>query len=70
VGKLFLLGTARYFGCRHCHELTSRSAQTHDKGVDAFRRHPELVAALLATPERCSLAQPMLLLKTIDTCCR
>jgi hypothetical protein len=27
VGKLFLSRGAKYFGCRHCHNLTHRSAQ-------------------------------------------
>jgi hypothetical protein len=47
VGKLYLPPRARYFGCRHCHRLTYRSAQEHDKRVDLLCRHPELIDALL-----------------------
>jgi hypothetical protein len=51
VGKLYLPPGRRYFGCRHCHGLTYTSAQTHDKRMDALRRNPELMAALVANPE-------------------
>lgn len=30
VGRLYLPPGARVFGCRHCHNLTYQSAQTHD----------------------------------------
>ncbi len=30
VGKLYLPAGALYFGCRHCYDLTYRSAQEHD----------------------------------------
>ncbi len=40
VGKLYLPPGARYFGCRTCHRLTYRSAQEHDKRVDALVRLP------------------------------
>ena len=33
VGKLYLPLGARYFGCRHCYDLTYRSCQTSDKRV-------------------------------------
>lgn len=47
VGKLYLPARARYFGCRHCHDLTYQSAQEHDKRVDALRKTPELLSAIL-----------------------
>jgi hypothetical protein len=50
VGKLYLPPGGRYFGCRHCHELTYHSAQTHDKRVDALRKNPELLAAIMENP--------------------
>lgn len=43
----FLRPGGRYFGCRHCHDLTYHSAQTHNKRVDALRRNPELLAAIV-----------------------
>jgi hypothetical protein len=65
VGKLYLPPGARYFGCRHCHELTYTSAQTHDKRVDALRRNPELLFAMANDPEAHSLSNLALLLKAI-----
>jgi hypothetical protein len=37
VGKLFLPPHQRYFGCRHCHDLTHRSCQESHKD-DALAR--------------------------------
>jgi len=34
VRKLYLPPGEIYFGCRHCHRLTYRSAQEHDKRID------------------------------------
>jgi hypothetical protein len=47
VGKLYLPPGSKYFGCRHCHDLTYQSAQEHDKRADLLRRHPELIDAVL-----------------------
>jgi hypothetical protein len=38
VSKLYLPGSARYFGCRHCHDLTYTSCQESHKD-DALCRH-------------------------------
>lgn len=43
VGKLYLPPGATYFGCRHCYDLTYRSAQEHDKRVDLLRKHLRLL---------------------------
>jgi hypothetical protein len=51
VGKLCLPPGGRYFGCRICHRLTYRSVQEHDKRVDALRRDPAALDAILADPE-------------------
>jgi hypothetical protein len=48
VGKLSLPPGGRYFGCRHCYDLTYTSAQEHDKRVDALRRNPAALEAILA----------------------
>lgn len=40
VGKLYLPPGGRYFGCRHCYDLTYRSSQQSDKRVSALRRLP------------------------------
>jgi hypothetical protein len=47
VGKLYLPPGGGYFGCRHCHDLTYESAQEHDKRVDALRRNPDALFAIL-----------------------
>ncbi len=38
VGKLYLLSGGRYFGCRHCYDLTYQSSQESDKRVNALKR--------------------------------
>jgi hypothetical protein len=63
VGKLYLPPGARYFGCRHCHRLTYRSVQEHDKRVDALRRNPEALKAIEDNLEEASLQQLCLALK-------
>ena len=63
VGKLYLPPRARYLGCRHCHQLTYRSCQEHDKRVDALRRDPEALAAILNNLEGASLQQLALAIK-------
>ena len=47
VGKLYLPSGAKYFGCRHCYDLTYRSCQEHSKKVDFFKRNPDILAAHL-----------------------
>src|SRR5262245_13561664 len=65
VGKLYLPPGGRYFGCRHCHELTYTSAQTHDGRVPALRRDPELLAAILENPQGTSVHQLILAMKAL-----
>ncbi len=50
VDKLYLPAEKRYFGCRHCYDLTYQSVQEHDKRVDFFRNNPEALLAALETP--------------------
>jgi hypothetical protein len=65
VGKLYLPPSASYFGCRNCHRLTYLSAQEHDKRVDAFRRNPEALAALMSNLKGASVVQLMLAVKSV-----
>ncbi|MCI0455832.1 MAG: hypothetical protein L0Z62_02470 [Gemmataceae bacterium] len=65
VAKLYLPPRARYFGCRACHALTYRSAQTHDKRVDALRKNPELLAAIVANPGAALDGQLILAMKAL-----
>jgi hypothetical protein len=37
VGKLYLPGNERYFGCRHCHDLTYTSCQESHKFDSLYR---------------------------------
>ena len=63
VGKLYLPPGARYYGCRRCHRLTYRSSQEHDRRVDALRRDPGALRALLQNLETASVGQLSLALK-------
>jgi hypothetical protein len=62
VRKLYLAG--RYFGCRHCHDLTYASTQQSDKRVYAAVRGGLDLAAV--DPRGMSVSQLGLLLKVID----
>jgi hypothetical protein len=65
VLKLYLAPGARYFGCRRCYGLTYRSAQEHDKRVDALRRDPDALAALVNDPAAASALNLILALKAL-----
>jgi hypothetical protein len=47
AGKLYLPPGGRYYGCRHCYDLTYQSCQESDKRVSVLRKHPEALMALL-----------------------
>jgi hypothetical protein len=47
MGKRSLPPGDRYFGCRHCCELTYTSCQDRDKRVSFLRRNPQALLALL-----------------------
>jgi hypothetical protein len=47
VSKLYLAAGSKYFGCRHCHNLTYVSCQEHDKRIDALVKNPEMLLARL-----------------------
>ena len=50
VLRLYLPPGGLMFGCRHCHNLTYRSCQDHDKRVDALARDPFAVEMALKSP--------------------
>ncbi len=62
VGKLYLPRGGKYFGCRHCYNLTYRSVQEHDKRVDALMRLPP--EQLLAMARSADIGSSLLFLKT------
>jgi len=43
VRKLYLPPGARYFCCRHCHDLTYRSVQEHDNRIGYLMKHPSIM---------------------------
>ncbi len=47
VGKIYSAPGSRYFGCRHCQDLTYTSCQEHDKRIDALVNNPEMLLAML-----------------------
>jgi hypothetical protein len=47
VAKLYLPPSGRYYGCRHCYDLTYESCQESDKRVSFLRKDPEALMALL-----------------------
>jgi hypothetical protein len=47
VGKLYLPPNGKYFGCRHCYNLTYKCQKEHDKTIDALRKNPVLLEARL-----------------------
>ena len=65
VGKLYLPPSGRYFGCRHCYDLTYRSAQEHDARVDALRRNPAALERLLSSASTDGAGSMLLALKAL-----
>ena len=65
VGKLYLPPAGPYFGCRHCHRLTYRSRQAHDKRVTRLLRSGRL-PEMAARPEGLSVQTLGLILFALD----
>ncbi|MFH0926828.1 MAG: hypothetical protein V1872_14555 [bacterium] len=40
VGRIYLPPNGKYFGCRHCYNLTYQCQKEHDKRVDALLKNP------------------------------
>jgi len=63
VGTLYSPRLERYFKCRHCHNLTYKSSQTHDHRVNSIlklvSKHPEYASQVART-------KPRLFLKVYD----
>jgi len=66
VAKLYLPRGARYFGCRHCYDLTYLSCQRSDKRVSRLSRNPDLLEVIIRSPERFGLSQLILELKAME----
>jgi hypothetical protein len=66
VAKLYLPPGARYFGCRHCHDLTYLSCQRSDKRISRLRRNPDLLDAIIRRPELFSPSHLLLASKAVE----
>jgi hypothetical protein len=66
VGKLYLPRHGRFLGCRQYHNLTYKSCQEHDKRVDALRRNPALLDAIVNNPGAALDSRLILVLKALD----
>lgn len=64
VGKLYLLPGGKYFGCRHCWNLTYKCQKEHDKRVDALLRNP--LALLKSRPETRDFYSALLTMKALQ----
>ena len=51
VRKLYRPPSMWYFGCRHCLDLTYRSAQEHDKRVDYLVKHFYRIPAMVESKD-------------------
>lgn len=48
VGKLYLPPDGKYFGCRHCYDLTYTSSQKHDPRISRLRlMDPDMLLAAI-----------------------
>jgi hypothetical protein len=66
VAKLYLPpSSARYFLCRHCHDLSYRSRQEYDKRVAWLSKHPEALHRML-NAKKTATGDLLLALKTLD----
>lgn len=66
VGKLYLPPSGRYFGCRHCYQLTYRSCQESDKRVSAILRDPDMLRRLTDDIENASPTDLLMFFKVMD----
>lgn len=47
VGKLYLPPGGKYFGCRHCYNLTYKSCQESDKRISSYWKNPVAMEAAM-----------------------
>lgn len=65
VSKIHLPFGGRYYGCRHCYDLTYKSSQESDKRVSWLRRNPEAMMAMMKDVESLSASNLILAMKAM-----
>ena len=65
VGKIYIPPSGRYYGCRHCYDLTYTSCQQSDKRVNWLRRNPEALAAMVKNSDELDASNLFLVLKAL-----
>ena len=65
VGKLYLPYYARFYGCRHCYDLTYRSSQEADKRVYWLRRNPEALLDIVRNHQSIDPSKLFLAMKAL-----
>lgn len=63
VGKIHLPSSGKYYGCRHCYDLTYTSCQESDKRVSWLRRNPDALLGILNNCEDAVTSKLILALK-------
>jgi hypothetical protein len=66
VGKIYLPPSGRYFGCRHCYDLTYRSSQEADKRLYWLRRNPEALMEIVRNRQSVDASKLFLALKALN----
>jgi hypothetical protein len=62
VSKIYSPPSSRYFGCRHCHDLTYTSSQDSDKRVNWLRKNPAALSAIVEGMRSDNISTPNLIL--------
>ena len=65
IGKLHLPLGGRYFGCRHCYDLTYKSCQEADKRVNWLRRNPEALMDIVHSRDDVEASKLFLAMKAL-----
>lgn len=65
VGKIYLPPGGKYYGCRHCYDLTYTSSQESDKRVSWLRRNPEALHALVNNCDNVDSSRLFLAMKAL-----
>lgn len=67
VGKIHLPPYGRYYGCRHCYDLTYRSCQESDKRVNWLRRNPEALMEIVRNSQSTDASKLFLAMRALNS---